>query len=127
MFRKEYIEKYHTALKLRRNLAHVMDEILGHITDRHTADFNTDHEPLSVHRPKFARESLNFKSCKYPSSSNCIVITLDYPAYGMGIAPALFIYSRDDTENLVKFRWYPKPETVGISPHSEIYSYKGAQ
>ena len=125
--KKEYTEKHHTALKLRRDLAHVMGEMLDHIIDRHAADFNTDHEPLNIYRPKFAKESLNFKSYKYPSSAGCMVITLDYLAYGMGIAPALFICGKDTDGTLIKLRWYPKTEYIGIPPRSEIFSYTGAQ
>lgn len=125
--RKEYAEKYHTALKLRRDRAHVMNKMLDYIIDRHRTDLNTDHELFCIYRPKFAKESLNFKSYRYPSATGCKVITLDYLTYGMGIAPALFICGKDSSGNLTKLRWYPKEDYIGISPRSEVYSYKGAQ
>jgi len=125
--RHKHAEKQAIFIKRRNDWIKVMDQLVTYIIDKQNAYSDDDREPLKIQRFKTAKTQLNYKSYHYPTNTGCLIITLHYLAYGKGSVPPLFICGEDSSGNLIKLRWYPKAEYIGISPHSKVHSYEGSQ
>lgn len=124
--RRERAEKYRRLLNQRRDWFRIVNKMLMRIVDRYCVSLYDDTEPLKRLSFKRAKEYYDFKSYQYPESVDCFVLTMHFVCYGKGVAPPMFICGVDETGNLVKLRWYPKEEYLGLTPRAERYVYGGA-
>lgn len=69
--------------------------------------------PISFYR---ASKVLDFSAYSYPSENGYCFIELDALVYGRGPRAALFVLGHTADDSLIKLRWYPKKEFIGISP-----------
>ena len=69
--------------------------------------------PMSFYR---ASKVLDFSAYSYPSENGYCFIELDALVYGRGPRAALFVLGHTADGSLIKLRWYPKKEFIGISP-----------
>lgn len=70
-----------------------------------------------------AKRVIDFSSYSYPGEEGACFLFLDALVYGRGRRPALFILGHATDGSLIKLRYYPKKEFVGIAPTAKSPFY----
>lgn len=110
-----------------RSWAKIMNKLLDYVIER----AELGEPPAKKKYFKRDHNRVGFHKYRTPPGSGCVVVRLDALLYGQSIHPPLFlltthIVEEDGSEELLKFRYYPRARFVGVPPGATKYSCPGS-
>lgn len=105
------------ALERRRNWICAIKSMIAYIADMgQKEDTRSECAPMEIEPFARAKDECGFGDYVYPVGAGCTTFWIEMLVYGKGRYAPLYVCGQTDDGKLLKLRFYPRDEYIGVSP-----------